>query len=99
MTRKSCDSHVLTGNRLRHLKKKKLQETSPYCVLLRMKQVTYKGSTVIPTSSSLEMIRLNVYFMYNINIFEYIQDMCLLHYNIIQWDSEESQLTNEGRLP
>ena len=27
---------------------------------------------------------LNVYFMYN---------MCLLHYNIIQWDSEESQLT------
>ena len=29
---------------------------------------------------------LNVYFMYNmynINIFEHIQDMCLLHYNII----------------
>ena len=42
---------------------------------------------------------LNVYFMYNINIFEYIQDMCLLHYNIIQWDSEESQLTYEVRLP
>ena len=36
--------------------------------------------------------------MYNINIFEYIQDMCLLHYNIIQWDSEESQLTYEVRL-
>ena len=37
-------------------KKKKLQETSAYCVLLRMKRVTYIGSTVIPTSSSLEMI-------------------------------------------
>ena len=37
--------------------------------------------------------------MYNINIIEYIQDMCLLHYNIIQWDSEESQLTYEVRLP
>ena len=35
--------------------------------------------------------------MYNINIFEHIQDMCLLHYNIIQWDSEESQLTYEVR--
>ena len=33
--------------------------------------------------------------MYNINIFEHIQNMCLLHYNIIQWDSEESQLTYE----
>ena len=42
---------------------------------------------------------LNIYFMYNINIFEHIQDMCLLHYNIIQWDSEESQLTYEVRLP
>ena len=38
------------------------------------------------------LFSLNVYFMYNINIFEYIQDMCLLQYNIIQWDSEESQL-------
>ena len=37
--------------------------------------------------------------MYNINTFEYIQDICLLHYNIIQWDSEESQLTYEVRLP
>ena len=37
--------------------------------------------------------------MYNINIFQYIQNMCLLHYNIIQWDSEESQLTYEVRLP
>ena len=37
--------------------------------------------------------------MYNINIFEHMQDMCLLHYNIIQWDSEESQLTYEVRLP
>ena len=37
--------------------------------------------------------------MYNINIFEHIQDMCLLHYNIIQLDSEESQLTYEVRLP
>ena len=36
--------------------------------------------------------------MYNINIFEHIQDMRLLHYNIIQWDSEESQLTYEVRL-
>ena len=36
--------------------------------------------------------------MYNINIFEHIQDMCLLHYNIIQWDSEESQLTYGVRL-
>ena len=35
-------------------KKKMLQGTSAYCVLLRTKQVTYKGSTVIPTSSSLE---------------------------------------------
>ena len=43
-------------------------------------------------------LSLNVYFMYNINIFEYIQDMCLLHYNIIQWDLEESQLTYEVRL-
>ena len=42
---------------------------------------------------------LNIYFMYNINIFEHIQDMCLLHYNIIQWDSEESQQTYEVRLP
>ena len=42
---------------------------------------------------------LNVYFMYNINIFEHIQDMCLLHYNIIQWDSEESQLTYEVCYP
>ena len=33
-----------------------LQETSAYCVLLRMKRVTYIGSTVISTSSSLEMI-------------------------------------------
>ena len=45
------------------------------------------------------IISLNIYFMYNINIFEHIQDMCLLHYNIIQWDSEESQLTYEVRLP
>ena len=45
------------------------------------------------------VISLNIYFMYNINIFEHIQDMCLLHYNIIQWDSEESQLTYEVRLP
>ena len=37
--------------------------------------------------------------MYNINIFEHIQDMCLLHNNIIQWDSEESQFTYEVRLP
>ena len=37
-----------------------LQETSAYCVLhvLRMKQLIYKGSTVIPTSSSLEMIQV-----------------------------------------
>ena len=42
---------------------------------------------------------LNIYFMYNINIFEHIQDMCLLHYNIIQWGSEESQLTYGVRLP
>ena len=35
-----------------------LHETSAYCVLLRMKQVTCKGSTVIPTSSSLEMIQV-----------------------------------------
>ena len=35
-----------------------LQGTSAYCVLLRMKQVTYKGSTVIPTSSSPEMIQV-----------------------------------------
>ena len=35
---------------------KKVQETSTYCVLLWMKRVTYIGSTVIPTSSSLEMI-------------------------------------------
>ena len=34
------------------------QGTSTYCVLLLMKQVTYKGSTVIPTSSSLEMIQV-----------------------------------------
>ena len=40
------------------LKKKMLQGTSAYCVLLGMKQVTYKGSTVIPTSSSLEMIQV-----------------------------------------
>ena len=32
-----------------------LQETSAYSVLLRMKRVIYIGSTVIPTSSSLEM--------------------------------------------
>ena len=44
-------------------------------------------------------LSLNIYFMYNINIFEHIQDMCLLHYNIIQWDSEESQQTYEVRLP
>ena len=44
-------------------------------------------------------VSLNIYFMYNINIFEHIQDMCLLHYNIIQWDSEESQQTYEVRLP
>ena len=37
--------------------------------------------------------------MSNINIFEHIQDMCLPHYNILQWDSEESQLTYEVRLP
>ena len=45
------------------------------------------------------LFSLNIYFMYNINIFEHIQDMCLLHYNIIQWDSEESQQTYEVRLP
>ena len=39
-------------------KKKELKETSAYCVLLRMKRVTYIGSTVIPTSSSLEMIQV-----------------------------------------
>ena len=55
------ESHVIkrvNGKLLKPLKKKKkkLQETSVYCVLLRMKQVTYIGSTVIPTSSSLEMI-------------------------------------------
>ena len=44
-------------------------------------------------------LNLNVYFMYNINIFEHVQDMCLLHYNIIQWDSEESKLTYEVCLP
>ena len=38
-------------------KKKKLQETSAYCVLFRKKRGTYVGSTVVPTtSSSLEMI-------------------------------------------
>ena len=35
-----------------------LQDTSACCVLLWMKQVTYKGSTVIPTSSSLELIQV-----------------------------------------
>ena len=29
MTRKSCDSHVYTGNRLRHLKKKKKSYKGP----------------------------------------------------------------------
>ena len=47
----------------------------------------------------INIFSLNIYFMYNINIFEHIQDMCLLHYNIIQWDSEESQQTYEVRLP
>ena len=42
-----------------------LQETSAYCVLLRMKQLTYKGSTVIPTSSSLEMIQVLSFFPEN----------------------------------
>ena len=37
---------------------KKSYETSAYCVLLQMKQVTYKGSTVIPTSSSSETIQV-----------------------------------------
>ena len=32
--------------------------------------------------------------MFNI-LFDHIQDTCLLHYNIIQRDSEESQLTYE----
>ena len=35
-----------------------LQETCTYCVLLRMKQLTYKGPTIIPTSSSLKMIQV-----------------------------------------
>ena len=46
-----------------------------------------------------QYLSLNVYFMYNINIFEHIQDMCLQHYNIIQWDGEESQMTHKVRLP
>ena len=46
-----------------------------------------------------QYLSLNVYFMYNINIFEHIQDMYLLHYHIIQWDREESQMTHEVRLP
>ena len=37
-------------------KKKKIQETSTYCVQCRKKRVTYVGSTVVPTSSSLEII-------------------------------------------
>ena len=36
---------MTTGNHLRHLKKK-LQETSTYCVQYRKKWVTYVGSTV-----------------------------------------------------
>ena len=36
--------------------------------------------------------------MFNI-LFEHIQDTCLPHYNIIQRDSEESQLTYEVCLP
>ena len=54
----SRDQSHVNRELFKNLKKKKLQETSAYCVLLQMKQVTYKGSTVIPTSSSLEMIQV-----------------------------------------
>ena len=60
---------------------------------------TYFTEVTNITKTCLYNFSLNIYFMYNINIFEHIQDMCLLHYNIIQWDSEESQLTYEVRLP
>ena len=58
MTRKSRDSRVNREPFKTLKKKKKLQEPSAYRVLLRMKRVTYIGSTVIPTSSSLEMIQV-----------------------------------------
>ena len=37
--------------------------------------------------------------MFNINIYEHIHGMYFLHYNIIQWASEESQLSYEVCLP
>ena len=54
----SCDSHVAMGNHLRHLRKKKQkkQETSAYFVFFKKKWVTHIGSTVDPSSSSLEII-------------------------------------------
>ena len=37
--------------------------------------------------------------MYNINIYEHIQDVCLLHYNIYNGIQKKSQLTYEICLP
>ena len=59
------DSHMATRNCVRQ-NKKNLQEISTYCVLFRKKQVTYVDSTVVPISSSLEMIQvLWVFFLEN----------------------------------
>ena len=58
-------SHLATGNSLRHLKKKKkkLQETIAYCLQFGKKRGTYVGSSVVPTSSSLEMISVLCVFL------------------------------------
>ena len=67
MTRKSRVNWELFKTFKKKKKKKKLQETSACFVLLRMKRVTYIGSTVIPTSS-LEMIRCYGLFLQEIVI-------------------------------
>ena len=48
-------------------------------------------------------ISINVYFLHDMNIFVHIQHMWFLHYyihySIIQWDSEESQVTYDVCRP
>ena len=47
---------TLKRNNNKKQTKKQQQETSTYCVQYRKKRDTYVGSTIVPTSSSLEMI-------------------------------------------
>ena len=57
MTRKIRDSHVYTGDHLRHLKKnKQITRDQPLLCTIANETSDIHSSTVIPTSSSLEMI-------------------------------------------